>query len=195
MTEKLKFSIITRFLIFCSGADLRALENCSKATKGKYVALGGLVVTPAILGMVASYYFLSTTFKTQPHVSLLGSISWALIVFNIDRYVVMTYHKGDHSRKLAAFLAVAGRLLVASLFAYTIAHALVLRLFEGNIQEYIYRENQIRKEEILKRHNSQIEKKEGDIATLSKEINDIGSLALNHLEGTSSEEIQRLRRK
>ncbi len=192
MSDKRKPGPVSRFLVFCSGADPDVLEKCFGRTRAKYAALGGLVLTPAVLAVASSYYFFSTIFKAQPVVSVLGSLAWGLIVFNIDRYIVMSLRKGEQGKKFTATLALAGRLLLAAFLAYTIASALVLRFFDKNIQEYIYFHNQAKKEAIASRYDSMIEKKENGIAALNKEM-DTQSGSLSPVEGSSTE-VQALRK-
>ena len=192
MSDKRKPEPVSRFLVFCSGADPDVLEKCFGRTKAKYAALGGLVLTPAALAMASSYYFFSTIFKAQPVISFLGGLAWGLIVFNVDRYIVMSLRKGEQGRKITATIALAGRLLLAGFLAYTIASALVLRFFDKNIQEYIYFQNQAKKDAIAGRYDSVIEKKKNEIAALNREMNAESGSVLP-VEG-SSVEVQALRK-
>lgn len=195
MNEKQNLSIFTRFLVFCSGADLRTLETCSKRTTAKYTGLGALVLAPAVMALVSSYYFLSTIFKTQTLVVMAGSLIWSLIIFNIDRFLVMSYQKSAYySRKGAFSLAVIGRLAVAAFFAYSIAHVLVLSLFEGNIEEYIFSQNLAKKQAITEGYENIITRKEDEIKILNQEIAKEKAILHPFAQIATNEEIQNLER-
>ncbi|QTA82310.1 DUF4407 [Desulfonema limicola] len=166
------WSILEKFFLFCSGTDAKILKDCSKGIKGKYIALGWLVLTPAVLALWSGSYFFSTIFKNNISLSIFFGLIWALIILNIDRYLIITFEKGSSVFRDIFSFSVISRLIIAVFIAYVIAHPIVLRLFSNNIDEYIYSQNEVKKEDIRNYYNKKIEIVENQVQSLNREINE-----------------------
>ncbi|MEE4356858.1 MAG: DUF4407 domain-containing protein [Desulfococcaceae bacterium] len=174
-TKTSELSRIEKFFLFCSATDTEVLKDCSKGIKGKYIALGWLVLTPAVMALWSGSYFFSTIFRNQIILSVLFGFVWALIILNIDRYLIITFDKGDSLFKDIFSFSVFSRMIIAVFIAYAIAHPIVLRLFSENIEEYIYTQNEIHKEEIRKNYSGKITSLEEEVRLLNAEINEKGT--------------------
>ena len=136
-----------QFLITCSGADKSILDDprC-EVERTKYAAIGATVLSTAVLASLSGGYAIYTTFQSYPMSILLGII-WALIIFNLDRYIVSSLRKDrispalNRQQRLAAHLRQYGRALprfaLAILIAIVITRPIELRLFAREIAAYV----------------------------------------------------------
>ncbi len=189
-----KVSVIERFFLFCSGTDPELLKDCSRSVKTKYIALGWLVLTPAVLAVWSGSYFFSTIFKDHLFMSVVFGFLWGLIILNIDRYLIITFDKGNSLFRDIFSFSVFSRLIIAVFIAYAIAHPIVLRLFSDNIEEHIFSRNEGRKEEIRKDYNQKIDAIEAEIARLNTEISEKGNAVIYVNQAGESREISELRK-
>ncbi|MCA2979060.1 MAG: DUF4407 domain-containing protein [Myxococcaceae bacterium] len=100
----------SRFLWFCAGADASLLVHCPHSDRVKYQGIGGIVLATAVLAFTSGSYAFYTVFSPKDQMALgtdvhgptvLQSVAagfvWALIIFNIDRFIVSSTGKGDGS--------------------------------------------------------------------------------------------------
>jgi hypothetical protein len=131
-----------RFLWRCAGATVSILRRSECATDhNKVAAIGATVLLTGILaGMTGGYAFFKA-FKLYEVAVVLGCF-WGLLIFNLDRFMVMTIRKKDVSslslgdRVKAKAMEVAGstpRLLLAVLLSLFIAKPLELQIFAPEI--------------------------------------------------------------
>lgn len=191
--KKSSWSILERFFLFCGGTDPNILQDCSKGIKGKYIALGWLVLTPAVLALWSGSYFFSTIFNDNIYLPIFFGLVWALIILNFDRYLIITFEKGDSLFKDIFSFSVISRLIIAVFIAYVIAHPIVLRLFSNNIDEFIYSKNEIKKEEIRTYYNNKVEVLESSLQNLNKEISEKSDLVKRETLTGNTVEIKDLR--
>ena len=133
----------TRFLWFCAGADGKLLARCPASDWVKYQGIGGIVLATTVLAFVSAAYAFYTVFspKTQTaleatiHVgttlaSTVAGLLWALVIFNIDRFIVSSTGKGDGSERitLTEFLQSMPRLLMAGIIG---ASVLAMNAYEA----------------------------------------------------------------
>jgi hypothetical protein len=85
-----------------------------------------------------------------------------------------------------------GRFALAVLFAYTIAHALVLQLFHPNIEEHLFSKQSLKKNAIEERYAPIVARKEEGIKALEMAAEKNASRR-NQLEMTSIKEIENIR--
>lgn len=126
----------------CAGATVSILKRPECETDhNKVAAVGATVLLTGILaGLTGSYAFYKT-FKSYEVAVALGCF-WGVLIFNIDRFMVMTIRKKDVSslglsgRVKAKAIEVVGsspRLLLAVLLALFITKPLELQLFAPEI--------------------------------------------------------------
>ncbi len=124
--------MLKRFFILCSGADQDLLALSTPSSQVNQASIGAAVFFTAIMAFLASSYALYTVFD---HLLLaLGcGVLWALLIFNLDRFIVSTMRKSAGQRQL--WLQALPRLAMALLIAIVISKPLELRLFEKEIDQ------------------------------------------------------------
>ncbi len=131
--------MIGKFFIWCAGSDKNILAQCEESVRTKHIGIGTLVLIPAVLGTISMSYALSTIDKINdmPSAYILGGLTWGLIVFSFDRFIVSTHRKQqnnvDEFKNITFYL----RLVFAIVLGIVISHPIVLLNFEGSITERI----------------------------------------------------------
>lgn len=135
MSSKAKLNPIGRFLIWSSGADheILARESCL-TERYKYESIGATVVLTATMAFFSGGYALFTVFGSVPVSIALGAI-WSSVIFNLDRFFILTANQRKSDSKWQFYLASALRLSIAVLLSLVVAKPLELRLFEREISQ------------------------------------------------------------
>jgi Domain of unknown function (DUF4407) len=123
---------LTNFLIICSGADKKILDECTIKEKNKFIGIGSTLILTAILASLSGGYAIYSTFEFVP-ISIIIGIFWGIVIFSLDRYIVTSIDKKGiwWKQLLPAF----PRLLMAFVLAITISKPLELRLFQDAINK------------------------------------------------------------
>ncbi len=143
--QKPKYSWVQYFLWLVAGSEISILKECP-SDYNKHAAIGAAILMTTFLafcsGTYAGYYFSD---------SIIGAVVfgfiWSLLIFTIDRGMVVTIKKDrDYdSKNLIQKLAPAiPRLVLALLIAFFIAIPLELLIFKENIDLHMvkYKINQ-----------------------------------------------------
>ncbi len=161
---------LKNFFLFCSGIEHSILEKCPTDTN-KYVGIGATVFFTGVLAFFSSGYALYTVFESYPLAIIFGTI-WGLMIFNLDRYIVMSM-KSYGNRWRDAMVA-APRLLLACLLAIVISKPLELKIFEKEINaELVTMEQEVFKNQedrVKARYESEIKTQQLQIDTWKAEI-------------------------
>ena len=127
-------SYLTRFLWFIAGADIEMLSLCPLDYK-KYEAIGMTILMTALVGFAAgssaAWYFTEDALWT-----LVLGLFWSLLIFSIDRSLVVTLKK-DPYKKSYYVLPLVFRGFLAILVAGIMSIPLELLVFNGFIQNDI----------------------------------------------------------
>ena len=127
-------SCFTRFLWFVAGADIEMLSLCPLDYK-KYEAIGMTILMTSLVGFAAgssaAWYFTEDTLWT-----LVFGLFWSLLIFSIDRSLVVTLKK-DPYKKSYYVLPLVFRGFLAILVAGIMSIPLELLVFNGFIQNDI----------------------------------------------------------
>jgi hypothetical protein len=149
-----KPNLLQNFFIMCSGADKDLMSQCPSEFN-KYSGIGATIFLTASLAVFTGGYALNFVFENVP-LSILFGILWGIIIFNLDRYIVLSLRKekiptktdilkapsqqekdeltSDRSRMLwNQALMASPRFLIALVIAITISKPLELRLFSTKI--------------------------------------------------------------
>jgi len=129
-------TFIQRMLWFCAGAYQPLLKKCPTESN-KYIGIGGTVLFTAIFAGLAAGYAMHTVFDS-PYVAVLLAIIWALMIFNLDRYIVGTMRKRKSS--FEEWRIALPRFFLAAVLALVIAKPLELRIFEKEINRQLDKE-------------------------------------------------------
>lgn len=127
-------SCFTRFLWFVAGADIEMLSLCPLDHK-KYEAIGMTILMTSLVGFAAgssaAWYFTEDALWT-----LVFGLFWSLLIFSIDRSLVVTLKK-DPYKKSYYVLPLVFRGFLAILVAGIMSIPLELLVFNGFIQNDI----------------------------------------------------------
>ena len=143
MFEAKKLSFITKFFLFCSGSSLNLISKCPNFEIIKYSTIGFTIFLTSLLALFSSFFALSLIFNDLV-IIIIGSIFWSAIIFNLDRYIVMTLRTADSfSGNLMISLP---RFVIAFLVAIVISKPIEIKLFEKEINNFEI-QNKINKSE------------------------------------------------
>lgn len=161
---------LTSFFLFCAGADKSILKR-TPTDVNKYASIGATVFFTGIFAAIAGGFALFSVFKSIP-ISVFFAIVWGLMIFNLDRYIVMSIKKKEN--RWQEFGMAFPRLILAILIAFVIAKPLELKLFESEINsELVLMEQQrykVQEETLRGRYSPEIAKMQTDIKDLNSQI-------------------------
>lgn len=164
-----KLSILQMILIWCSGADTETLMSCARPVRMKYAQLGFLILIPAVFGFISASYWLSTVFGKDPHgiyIALGGGLFWGIVIFSLDRFLVMTVKKSDSILRDLFSVSVISRMALAILIGYVVAHPIVLKMFEPNLKEMLHERSEVKARAVAGEWDEKITKVNEEIKIL-----------------------------
>lgn len=149
-------SLFTRFLWFCAGADSQLLSRCPNSDRVKFQGLGGVVLTVGVLAFFSGSYAFYTVFSPKDatalgervvHLPSVGAsvffgLVWALIIFNIDRFIISSTGKGDGTDKITwgEFVNSLPRLAMALIIGLCLSKPLEIKILESEIESALEKE-------------------------------------------------------
>ncbi len=190
---------LKNFFLFCSGVDHSILEKCP-TDENKYMGIGATVFFTGVLAFFSAGYALFTVFDSYIFAVIFGLV-WGLMIFNLDRYIVMSMKSvGKWWRD---WMVAAPRLALAVLLAIVISKPLELKIFEKEINaELVQMEQEVFKnqEDLVKiRYLPQIESHKSEVVFLKKEIvektaqrDTLMQMALAEADGTGGSQIRNM---
>jgi hypothetical protein len=167
-------SALTRFLWFSAGADEKLLRRCPASDWVKYQSIGGIVIATTALAFVSAAYAFYTVFSPKTETALsasadvptaiystLGGAVWALVIFNIDRFIVSSTGKGDGTERITwtELFQSMPRILMAVIIGVCISAPLEIRILKPEIDaqleleqnEYLTKLNRASEERVSSR--------------------------------------------
>ena len=129
---------VSDFLIICSGANKDILQKCP-TERVKFIGIGATIFLTAMMAAVSGGYAIYFVFNNIA-VSIVFGCFWAVIIFNLDRYIVSSIKKTGKFKE--EFWMALPRLLIALVLAISISKPLELRLFENRIAKEMAEQNQ-----------------------------------------------------
>lgn len=169
LPEAVRGGLFSRFLWFCAGADADLLSRCPHSDRVKYQGIGGIVLATAVLAFTSGSYAFYTVFCPKDQTALsqdvhlptvLQSLSaglvWALIIFNIDRFIVSSTGKGDGSDSITwtQFSKAIPRIIMALIIGVCISAPLEIRVLKPEIEAQL----ELEQNEYLGRLNAHSER-------------------------------------
>jgi MFS superfamily sulfate permease-like transporter len=163
--------MLKHFFIICSGADTDLLDQCSKGEQTKYVGIGATVFFTAVMAFIASSYALFMVFDNI-FIAIIFGIVWALLIFNLDRFIVSTIKKKESFTQ--ELLQALPRLVLAMIIAVVISKPLELKIFEKEINQVLLEQKNemtlVNSEQIALQYTPKIEEYKSKIAVLKQEV-------------------------
>ena len=149
-----------KFLFFCAGADIELLKKCPRYDQTKQIGLGGVVLATTVVALAVGFYAFKIIFEPKdlsPDAAtvsglfavaafVVGSI-WALIIFNLDRFIVSVSGPGDGSEGVTwgEIGRALPRLLLAGIIGFTLSKPLEIKIMESEIKSKIIAEQKEKK--------------------------------------------------
>ena len=90
---------MSRFLHFAAGVSKDIMSECPESEKIKYVGIGASVYFTTLMAGLSAYFAFQLIFK-QGFVSILLSLLWASLIFNLDRFLVSSFRKRENQFKI-----------------------------------------------------------------------------------------------
>lgn len=190
-----ELSMFKRSLIWCSGADIELLKTCGRPVVMKYTQLGFLLLIPSLFALLSASYFLSTVFEKSANVlyiALGGGLFWSIVIFSLDRFLVMTFKKSKSALRDIFSVSVLSRMALAILVGYVVAHPLVLRMFEPNLKEILHERNQAKANAIAVAWDEKLAKVDTEISTVLESTQSLGNSGIKLEACTEDHELQQL---
>ena len=175
---------ISNFLCFCAGADTQILARCPHSERVKEQGIGGVVFATATLAFFSGSYAFYTVFSPKPGFAtvnpdpvmwyqsfgavigaILFGIVWALVIFNLDRFIVSSGGHGDGTDKITwgEFGRAIPRIIMAIVIGLVLSKPLEIRIMQSEIDSQL-RSDQIK---LLDKRNAETRKR------FSKDENEI----------------------
>lgn len=186
-----------RFLWFCSGTDVQLLNRCPHSERVKAEGIGGVILATAGLAFLSGSYAFYTVFGPKvnyaltpeqlhidPMTSMLATICglvWALIIFNLDRFIVTSTGHGDGTEKITMEELKSGlpRIVMAIFIGICLSAPLETRVFKSEIDAAldIQQETQAQKLDAsaIDKYNLYKTKSEKDKVELDKKMDVLNS--------------------
>jgi hypothetical protein len=151
-----------------------------------YAGIGATIFLTAVLASLSGGYALWTVFQSSPSALSFGLL-WGLLIFNLDRYIVMSLHKsrGGFGAFCRQGATASPRLVLALLIASVITVPLELKIFEREIIDQLERNHQRTLNDDIQR----IDQQYSEIADLEKQ-NSILTEAITGKEGQRNDAFQ-----
>ncbi|MBK7936501.1 MAG: DUF4407 domain-containing protein [Lewinellaceae bacterium] len=161
---------LQQFFLFCSGVDHSILEKCP-TDRNKYTGIGATIFFTGVLAFFSSGYALYTVFDSW-WASVAFGLVWGLMIFNLDRYIVMSMK--SYGKWWRDWLVALPRLALAVLLALVISKPLEMKIFEKEIRaELVSMEQEVFKQQedrVRTRYAVQIGEQRAQLAALKTEI-------------------------
>lgn len=178
---------LQNFFILCSGADKEIVNDCPTEWN-KFSGIGATIFLTACLALLSGAYAMNFVFENSFH-SILFGMFWAIVIFNLDRYIVLSLRKdkiptktdikretdpnkkeelkSERSRLFWNQVYMASpRFVIALIIAVTVSKPIELRLFQNRIDKEL--------ESIVKTSDEEFDREEAKrIEDLNKQLTDI----------------------
>lgn len=163
-------SQLERFFLMCSGSNPAILKK-SPTDINKYIGIGATIFFTGVLAFIASAYAIHTVFDSW--IASLGfGLTWGLMIFNLDRYIVSSMKRQGSG--LQDFFTALPRLVLAVIISIVISKPLELKIFEKEINaELISMEQEVYKtqeQKVQERYDSRITGLQQEISTHKTEV-------------------------
>ena len=190
---------VKQFLLFCAGVD-RDLLTKAPTDESKYMGIGATVLFTGLLAFCSGGYALYTVFDNV-FLALLFGVVWGLMIFNLDRYIVLSMKSNGSWFK--DFMVAFPRLVLAIFLALVISKPLELKVFEKEIEaELVQMEQEVYKkqeDQVRTRYTAQVTDYQNNIQQLKREIaqktttrDSLEMMAIQEADGTGGSRVRNL---
>lgn len=160
-----------RFFVWSAGSDQDILDRCGRSEHIKHAGYGGLVLVPAILGVFSMIYAISTL-TDRWYIYTAAGLTWGVIVFIFDRFIVSTFRKSDSPRKDILSFLFASRLLFSIGIGIVVSHPTVLLVFDDSLRQELLRMKAEGEQEIVAKFESDMQVVRSRDSVLNQQVAD-----------------------
>ncbi len=169
----------SRLLWFCAGADAQILRHCPGSDWVKFQGIGGVVLATTVLAFASGSYAFYTVFSpkdttalsSQFHLQTIplaagAGLVWALVIFNIDRFIVSSTGKGDGTDQITVreLFQSLPRLLMAAIIGVCISAPLEIRILQPEIDAQLELEQNEYLQKLNRNSELRIQKRKDELA-------------------------------
>lgn len=188
-----KPSWLQNFFILCSGAD-KEIVNEYPTEWNKFAGIGATIFLTACLALLSGGYAMHFVFENV-WVSILFGVFWAIVIFNLDRYIVLSLRKekiptntdikreADQSRKTELksernrllwhqALMASPRFVIALIIAVTVSKPIELRLFQNRIDKELENTVKVEDAKFDEEEQKRIDELNKQLASINKQEQD-----------------------
>lgn len=123
-----------RRLAILGGADGYVLDQVPTET-GRFVQMFFVIAGTALISGISMLFALTTGVKAVVWLAIPLAIVWALIIFNLDRFLTSTMKSSTKIGKLIALAL--PRVIMAAIIGVVVAEPLVLQIFANDIEREV----------------------------------------------------------
>ncbi|PSK95233.1 DUF4407 domain-containing protein [Taibaiella chishuiensis] len=121
------------FFWLFSGAEISILKDCP-TDYNRQAGVGFTIFMTTVFAMLAGGYA-GWYFSQSPFVTIVFAMVWGLLIFSIDRTLVITLKKDPDNPKQNFWFQFGGRAVLGGLIAFVISIPLELLIFRDKIEE------------------------------------------------------------
>ena len=192
-SNKREPSWLQNFFILCSGAD-KEIINEYPTEWNKFAGIGATIFLTACLALLSGGYAMHFVFENV-WVSVLFGIFWAIVIFNLDRYIVLSLRKekiptstdikreSDTNRKEELksernrllwhqALMASPRFVIALIIAVTVSKPIELRLFQNRIDKELENTVKVEDAKFDEEEQRRIDELNKQLASINKQEQD-----------------------
>jgi len=126
-------NFFTKILSLSSGADLKLLEKCP-AEISRYSSIGATILFTGFFAALSGGYAAYKIFNDQ-FIAILIGVVWGIMIFNLDRFIVMSIKKkGSFIKQILTALP---RIILAIMISLVVAKPLEIRIFQDRIARVV----------------------------------------------------------
>jgi hypothetical protein len=160
-------SHIARFLVFCAGSSPDLLAQCPTSEWIKHTSTGLTVLFTSLLAMLSAFFAFQVVLDNL-WLSLPLSLLWALIIFNLDRFIVASFRKqGDFWKEC---LQAIPRMLLAGAIAIVVARPLELEIFRSEVRQILAEQRTEKLETMRRAHEERLSVHDTRTVALKEEL-------------------------
>ena len=206
-----KVTWITRKLWWCAGADEYFLERSPKQDQVKYAGIGAIVLATGLLAALAGGVAFNTMFGPREFpgelikeqawwekyfliFTILFSVVWGLIIFNLDRFIVSSTGKGDGTDTITwkEVKQALPRIIIALILGFSISKPLELLMLKSEIDVELNIELEKKREEFDKLSYAKFDKQINDLNLRLKKIDDQRNILIQDLKLSEAKYIDQM---
>ena len=192
-SNKREPSWLQNFFILCSGAD-KEIINEYPTEWNKFAGIGATIFLTACLALLSGGYAMHFVFENV-WVSVLFGVFWAIVIFNLDRYIVLSLRKEkiptstdikrepDQNKKEELksernrllwhqALMASPRFVIALIIAVTVSKPIELRLFQNRIDKELENTVKVEDAKFDEEEQRRIDELNKQLASINKQEQD-----------------------